>query len=398
MTEASTDTPCAAPVAATPDLNTAAALDALAVRRDVVALVRRQPMRPVAGHGTPVFPATYAADKNDKSSEPGGRYCISPVGLDGTRNVCVIDSVQSQAGRIEATLQQAPYRTLTREVGVSVPTNGGGTTRIDMLAAGHRVFDAVFRYSTLVPQVVAASRAYTSGDARLMAELAPLALICGAWDSRGEKLQIPRAFSAEITAHDVSVLSRGAVYKVPVRASEIEGLEDAGSAEGLESALSFGLGGVIATRIERRAVLSLATLRRNARAVRGANTPDDVLRYLWALALVVSTMPVEPDLRSGCLLVPDGAATLVLVRDDGTEEAVTLDAAAVLAYAQAAAQAFGIADLAPLHGTFDAKLVKGATDAKAEGKKTGKAGGRTAKSTGAKADAASDAVPAEDTP
>lgn len=395
MTEASPATPCAAPVAAPSDLNTAAALDALAVRRDVVALVRRQPMRPVAGHGTPVFPATYAADK---SGDPG-RYCISPVGLDGAHNVCVIDSVQSQAGRIEAALQEAPYRALTREVAVSVATRDGETLRVDVLSAAHRVFDAVFRFSTLLPQVQAAARSYTAGDARPMAELAPLALVCGAWDSRGEKLQIPRAFSAEVTAHDVSVLSRGALYTASVRAAEIDGLDDAGSVEGLDPVPSFGLGGVIATRIERRAVLSLATLRRNARAVRGADTPDAVLRYLWALALVVATMPVEPDLRSGCLLVPDGAATLVLVREDGSEESVALDADAVLAYAQAAAQAFGVAGLAPLHGTFDPKLVKGATDAKAEAKKTGKSAGRAARpAAGNKASATGDAAPAEDTP
>lgn len=358
-------------------------LDNLIGRSDAIAIVLKCPMRPVAGQGTPVFPAIYAAD--EKSIDKSPRYCISPVGHEGKRNVCVIDSVQSQAGRIEAALQQHPYRGLTREVSVSVVTQGEEVAQIDVLAAGHRVFDAVFRYSTLLPLITDASRGYIAGDARQMAALAPMALIFGAWDSRGAKLQIPRAFSAEITAHDVSVLSRGSVYKVPVRASEIEGLDEGGSADGLESALNFGLGGVIATRIERRAVLSLATLRRNARAVRGAQAPDEVLRYLWALALVVATMPVEPDLRSGCLLVPDGAPTLVLVRADGEEEAVTLDAAAVLAYAEAAALAFGIPALEPLRGTFDPKLVKGAAEAKAESKKPSKTAGRGAKATTASA-------------
>lgn len=390
MSEAST-TPNTASLAAPTRLATPEALDALAVRGDVVALVRRQPMRPAAGHGTPVFPASYAAEK---SGDPG-RYCISPVGRDGAHNVCVIDSVQSQAGRIEAALQQAPYRALTRPVSVSVVTREGETLQIDVLAAAHRVFDAVFRFSTLQPQVQAAAREHVGGNARSMAALAPMALICGAWDSRGEKLQIPRAFSAEVTAHDVSVLSRGAQYNAAVRASEVEGLDDAGSVEGLDPVPSFGLGGVIASRIERRAVLSLATLRRNARAVRGAQAPDEVLRYLWALALVVATMPVEPDLRSGCLLVPDGAPTLVLVRADGEEEAVTLDAAAVLAYAEAAALAFGIPALEPLRGTFDPKLVKGAAEAKAESKKPSKTAGRGAKATTAKATAS---APVEEAP
>lgn len=375
-------------------LNSTEALDALVMRREVVALVRRQPMRPVAGHGTPVFPALYAADKNDKT-DAAGRYCISPVGRDGG-NVCVIDSVQSQAGRIEAALQQPPYRALTREVAVSVTTRDGETVQVDVLAAAHRLFDAVFRFSTLRQQVQDASRAYMAGDARPMAALAPLALVCGAWDSRGEKLQIPRAFSAEITAHDVSVLSRGALYTASVRAADIEGLDDAGSVEGLNPVPSFGLGGVIATRIERRAVLSLATLRRNARADRQAtdSAPEGVLRYLWALGLVVATVAVEPDLRSGCLLVPDGAASLVLVLADGTEQAVTLDAVAVLDYAQAVAQVFGVTTLAPLHGVFDPKFVKETADAKAEGKKaTGKTG-RGGKAAG-KAGASTAADPTE---
>ena len=389
MSEVSTPVPADIPPRAHAVLDSAAALDALAVRRDVVALVRRQPMRPAAGHGTPVFPATYASDKK---GEPG-RYCISPLGRDGSRNVCVIDSVQSQAGRIEAALQRPPYRALTREVTVSVATRDGGTLHVDVLAAAHRVFDAALRFSTLQPQVQAAVRAYVAGDARPMAELAPLALICGAWDSRGEKLQIPRAFSAEIVAHDVSVLSRGALYTASVRAVDVEGLDEAGSVEGLDPVPSYGLGGVIAAHIERRAVLSLATLRRNARFPRDAQAPDEVLRYLWALALVVATMPVEPDLRSGCLLVPDGVASLVLVLEDGSEESVALDPAVVLDHALAVARAFGVESLAPLQGRFDPKLVKDGAEAKADAKKPAKGAGRGGRPAAKAADAAGGEAP-----
>lgn len=348
-------------------------LNNLISRRDVVAIVLRQNMRPAAGAGTPVFPATYA---EDKARNITAGYCISDLG--GGRNVCVIDSVQSQAGRIEAMLQLPPYRELIRPVAVSIVHRDGTEQTVDVLAAAHRIFDAVFRFSTLQGEIQAAVREYSAGHARKLAELAPLALICGAWDSRGEKLQVPRAFSAEIAAHDVSVLRRGAQYTASVRAVDIEGLEDSGSVDGLDHVPSHGLGGVIAARIERRAVLSLVTLRRNARA--GAQV-DDLLRYLGALALVVLTMPAQPDLRSGCLLLPEGEATLRLQLADGREEDLALTHEQALAFAREAAQSFGVSTLAPLLGNFDPKLVKSAGEAKAA-KKPAKKGAKATETAG----------------
>jgi CRISPR-associated protein Csb1 len=342
-------------------------LNTLISRRDVVAIVLRQALRPAAGAGTPVFPATYA---EDKARGIAAGYCISELGAG--RNVCVIDSVQSQAGRIEALLQLPPYRALIRPVAVGIRHRDGTEQTVDVLAAAHRIFDAVFRFSSLQGEIQAAVRDYSAGRARPLAELAPLALICGAWDSRGEKLQLPRAFSSEIVAQDVSVLRRGAQYTASVRAVDIEGLEESGSVDGLDHVPSQGLGGVIAARIERRVVLSLVTLRRNARA---GEEGDALLRYLGALALVVLTMPTPPDLRSGCLLLPEGAATLRLQRADGQEEDLALTHEQALAFACEAAQAFGVPALAPLLGSFDPKLVKGANEAKAA-RKTGKKGAK----------------------
>jgi len=315
--------------------------------RNVVAITIIQPMRPVAGHSAAVFPAIYAAEK---SGDPG-RYCISKVG-DG--NVCVIDSVQSQAGRIEAAFQTAPYRALTRTMAVKIETKEGERT-VDVLAAGHRVFDAVFRFSTLSDAITTASEAYNKGDARPMAELSPMSLVCGAWDSRGSKLQIPRALSSEIIARDVDVLSRGAAYRASVRASEVEGLDELGSVEGLDHALNFGVGGVVAKSIERRVVVSLATLRRNARA---GIEPNDTLNYLFALSMVAATMPVDPDLRSGCMVLPDGVAKVELQMIDGSTQAVELTHDAALGYAAAAAASLGVPGLPELVGRFEPARTK----------------------------------------
>lgn len=350
------------------DINRGVSLRALLGRRDVVALVVKQALRPVAGHGAPVFPATYAAEK---SGEPG-RYCISPV-RDG--NVCVIDSVQSQAGRIEALLQTEPYRALTRPVSVQVATKEGERV-VDVLAAAHRIYDAVFRFSTLAGEISAATAAHKAGDARPLALLSPLSLVCGAWDSRVSKHQIPRAFSSEIVALDVSVLSRGAQYTASVRASEVDGLDESGSVDGLDHVPSFGLGGVIASRIERRSVLSLSTLRRSARTATGSAELDAVTAYLGALALVAVTMPIPPDLRSGCMVLPDGAPTVRLQQIDGTEEDAVITHEQALAFAVEAAQALGVGDLVPLVGRFDPALAKG--DA-AEGKPAAKAKGKASK-------------------
>lgn len=59
----------------------------------VVAIVAVQPLRPAEGIGAPFFPPTYLGT-DDKPS-----YCISALG-EG-RNLCVVDSVQSQANRME---------------------------------------------------------------------------------------------------------------------------------------------------------------------------------------------------------------------------------------------------------------------------------------------------------
>ena len=60
------------------------------------ALVIREPLMPVEGHGGVVFPATFAASE-DRTFKGG--YNIDDLG-DG-KNVCLIDSVGSQANRIE---------------------------------------------------------------------------------------------------------------------------------------------------------------------------------------------------------------------------------------------------------------------------------------------------------
>src|SRR6516162_9976670 len=75
------------------------------------ALVIRQHLMPVEGPDGVLFPATFAAAAGDGSS---GGYNIdsSPDGS----NVCLIDSVGSQANRIEPLFMQDNYQHLVPQI------------------------------------------------------------------------------------------------------------------------------------------------------------------------------------------------------------------------------------------------------------------------------------------
>ena len=76
-----------------------------------VAIVFREHLRPVGGHGSVIFPPTYAPDKDSGEKKSG--YSIDVV-KDGNR--CVIDSVASQANRIEAVFLKEPYNKLVPQI------------------------------------------------------------------------------------------------------------------------------------------------------------------------------------------------------------------------------------------------------------------------------------------
>ncbi len=70
------------------------------------AIVIREPLLPVEGDDGVIFPATYAAAEN-KSVFPGG-YNIDPP--TGEKNVCLVDSVGSQANRMEPIFAKPEYQ------------------------------------------------------------------------------------------------------------------------------------------------------------------------------------------------------------------------------------------------------------------------------------------------
>jgi CRISPR-associated protein Csb1 len=354
-------------------------LNQLFIDPQVVAVVARQRLRPADGPGQPFFPPTYLG-ANDAPT-----YCISPLG--GEHNLCVVDSVQSQANRIEAAFLAAPYRELVRPVAVSATLADGSTRTLDVLEMGHRLADAALAFSDLDETVHAALRAYAAGGPDEIARLSPMSLLCGLWDSRRSQLKIPRAFSASITARDVMPLRRMATFTGSFWSKEL-GLEGGTrSVEGLDAVpAKEALGGVVAAgEIVRMATLNLVALRQNVRldltGTGPAPTPGAAARYIHALGLVALSLPIESFLRQGCLLVDDeadahAAVQLHVVLRRGAEQTLTLTHEAALGLAREAAQRFGVPALAPLLGTFQKDRLAEKTPAggKSGGAKAAKAG------------------------
>ncbi|MBL8477344.1 MAG: hypothetical protein JNK71_14945, partial [Methyloversatilis sp.] len=76
--------------------NVADLIDALLFGPEVAAIVLHQPLKPLIGRT--VYPASYAPPES-AGRDGGPRYCITEL-RDG-HNICVIDSIPSQANRVE---------------------------------------------------------------------------------------------------------------------------------------------------------------------------------------------------------------------------------------------------------------------------------------------------------
>ena len=382
------------------------------------AIVIRQPLRPVTGGERPVlFPPTYA----------GGTYNIDYIGDDPdgadrkpvpTPNVCLVDSVGSQANRIEPAFKEDELATLVPQVVIEVMSpvkdeNGKvvkGTDGkpeewsdpINLLDAGHRVADALVRFSSLARMVEDALNAYRDGDAEQLAKLAPTTLVFGAWDSRATQVKLPRIVAATIRAYDVRELRRSAQYQPPKDYVLDDAIADHGgdkakkdrySEEGLldNPGGTFAHGGVIADRVLREATLNLATIR----DLRASDGSDDVenrklQRYVLGLALVAVTHldGKQLSLCQGCQLVGDGDPVREVIGADGkaVEDPPVPAQTEALGFAGTAAEAFVVGD--DQSGTFNRKeaeefLKKSSDVAKKE--RTAKAARRVKKQTEKKA-------------
>lgn len=315
------------------------------------AIVLRDHLVPVEGADGIFFPATYAsqlgADK-DKTKFQGG-YNIDTFD-DGT-NVVSVDSVGSQANRIEPIFAEKDYADLVPQVVVTFPTKG---LRLNLLNANHRAADAIVRCSAFEQDLLEAFQEIQRGNAEKLAQFAPTSLVFGAWDSRVTQAKLPRIFSSVIRAFNVRQLTRSANFLVQmtIDLEKLELLPDAGSEEGFANALaSKAPGGVQLTAngsIRRDKTINLAALRRLAVLESdgrlNAHRTLALRRYILGLALVAFTAPPDSFLRTGCNLVPDldKSREFIVVGADGIREVFALDHNQAVKYAREAMKNFGI--------------------------------------------------------
>lgn len=371
------------------------------------AIVLKQWLRPVGGDI--IFPPTYAAPsqkKGDPSVYNIDRFGESSIlrktferlgkvqtfmDMERTEqgrehSVCVIDSVASQANRIEPAFADviAEGRLVPKVViKVEIKDDEGKKQQqaINLLDAGHRAADAIVRFSPLGDELDKAIRARRDGDSLPLAKLAPTSLVFGMWDSRATGVKVPRLINSVIRAYDVFEYRRSAQYfsatdyeaaGVAAEKGEkaLRKLADEGMAE---VPATFGLGGIEAKGgICRDASLNLVTLRDIVTVVKKSGKQGEIdqdrsreetlklQRYLLGLALVSLTWfdGKTLNLRQGCQLVavPGKPMTRLYINADGTEIDFQIDRDSAVKYAKQTAESFGVGE--GREATFDSKKAK----------------------------------------
>jgi CRISPR-associated protein Csb1 len=337
------------------------------------ALVLKQHLMPVEGTDGVLFPATYAGGDGF-----AGGYNIDTDA--SGRNVALIDSVGSQANRIEPIFMQDRYKHLVPQVTVKV-----GEKSVSILEAGHRAGDALIRCSSLQADIQSAFNAVLAGDAGPLAKIAPTSLVFGVWDSRDTQAKLPRVIASTIRAFNVRPLHRSAQFN-PATDYVGEKLLDEPADKATKDAYAergfvhvpaaWTHGGVIADGgILRTATLGLAALRL-LQAGKDANRTLALRRYILGLSLVAFTHTPSGYLRQGCLLVmnPAQPGEFVEVHPDGKRGPCTIQHDDALKYATEVAKAFGVGEgkTAPFETERAKRDVKGEGDVK----KTAKARAR----------------------
>lgn len=317
-----------------------------------VALHLNQKLVAVEGEGGVIFPPTYADIK----------YNIDTL-ADGTK-VALIDSVGSQANRIEPHFKEEPYSQIVPQITIRY----GDNLSTSLLDVGHRLGDAIVRCSP--PLGEEAHQAFVtfgnSGHADALAKLSPTSLVFGVWDSRDTMAKVPRVISAVIRAWDVDELTRSAQYNPAIDYKELDVFSDDQlkkeenqlANRGFLHVPSVGDHGGIYVRgtIERHVTINLVALRR----LLGKDTAA-LQQYILGISLTAATIPCDPFLRQGCLLVPDfdhaDATAWSLIQRNGSREDIMLAHDTALSYASHTAQAYGVGDHREV--VFNKKLAQG---------------------------------------
>lgn len=320
--------------------------------------------QPAGGRGAKVFPPTYEGGKyaTEQRVHPNRH---DPAGGEPKQSACVLlDSVQSQANRMESALLEAQRAgrielplLITRFDHDALPK----PFSVNSLEAPHRVADALFRDSTLDGVMFRESetgRILNTADVRNAADLfglCPTALVFGIWDSTGPRgglgAKFQRALVSEIVGYDAVpgvvsssridpaqiVLGAGPLYSNSQASngqpkwtldSKLGGKKlgkDGKPSEANHGNVTPGIvdGGFTISEGVQTTVLSLAALRRLRFPLGGADDSDrqvDIAAQttLAAIGLAAATLAREDgDLRSRCQLFPESESRWELLDRPG---------------------------------------------------------------------------------
>lgn len=335
----------------------------------------RRRLQPAGGEGDKVFPPTFA----------GAVYAVEQrrvSGRDEPVNCVLLDSVQSQANRMELAIQEAVDGGRIELPLIEVDFSEHGPTgdveadiaagrlvdevgKITSLQVPHRLADAILRDSELDGRPFRQSskgktlNTVSLSQATPLLELCPTALVFGMWDSTGPKgglgAKFERAMVSEVVAIGaelgVKTQSRidpliakttgAALYKAkdggwtlseasaaidPKTKKAIRYGKDGKASEANLGNVTptIAPGGVTIEYAEQTTTLSLICLRRLRFPLNGQATPeaDAAARTLLAaLGLCAATLAFESGmgLRSRCLLWPEGAMEWELLERPGQE-------------------------------------------------------------------------------
>lgn len=310
--------------------------------------------QPAGGAGDKVFPATYE----------GGKYAVETRMVDGQPVDCVLlDSVQSQANRMELALLEAYRAKKLRQLPLLVAKFDQEPLKkkflVTSLDAPHRAADAIFRDSLLNGSMFRQSdkgKILDTADVRNatgLFGLCPTALVFGLWDSTGPRgglgAKFQRALVSEMVGYGamagVKTSSRIDPLQVVTDAGPVYDAEDERATWTLDPAKAkkdksgnpalysgrkadsgkpgqpskinhsnirpnIEAGGFTINKAAQTTVLSLAALRRLrfplSKATDSDNAVDNVGRTtLAALGLAAATLARgDGDLRSRCQLFP----------------------------------------------------------------------------------------------
>jgi CRISPR-associated protein Csb1 len=342
------------------------------------ALRRRQRLQPVGGKGDKIFPPTYPGEGRNN---PPPRHVFERRRLDGKEVWCVlVDSVQSQANRLEESLLQVIH---THSSGIKIPyvvvdfSDQGlvGISEITSLDAPHRVYDAIFRDSLLQGRPFMESeigKRLAKANARDASELltvSPTALLFGSWHSTGEGgglgAKFARCLVSEIVAVDVPVDEQvdqrtgeievrtagrrtgsridplGVLRKVEVFRGQ-DGWDTTATGAGKNAkkvrpseinhgniAPSVQPLGITCDYLEHTFVLSFSALRRLSFGSSEKNTSARTLLAALGLLSMAEQDAQGYALRSRCDLVCEEKKPLEIVRADGATQDIAMDREAV---------------------------------------------------------------------